>query len=61
VNEKIGVGANHQTSLSGFVAALIQLFRGEGSKAFLKRREEKMKTHIEVVETADEPTPELQT
>jgi hypothetical protein len=36
-----GVGANHQPDWSGFVAALIQLFRGEAGKRFLKRREEK--------------------
>ncbi len=56
-----GVGANHQTGWSGFVAALIHLFRGESGKKFLKRREEKMKTHVDVIQTAGEPVAELQT
>ncbi|HEV8507196.1 MAG TPA: glucosidase [Chitinophagaceae bacterium] len=56
-----GVGANHQTGWSGFVAALIQLFRGEGGQKFLKRREEKMKTHVDVVQLKGEVVAELQT
>src|SRR5262249_55170913 len=56
-----GVGANHQTGWSGFVAALIQLFRGEAGKRFLKRREEKMNTKIDVVQATNEPVSELQT
>jgi len=56
-----GVGANHQTGWSGFVAALIHLFRGEGGKKFLKRREEKMKTHIDIIKTTNEPAAEIQT
>jgi len=39
-----GVGANHQTGWSGFVATLIQLFDGGVGKRLLKRREERMKT-----------------
>jgi hypothetical protein len=39
-----GIGANHQTGWSGFVAALIHLYKGALGKEFLKRREEKMKT-----------------
>jgi len=56
-----GVGANHQTGWSGFVAALIQLFKGEGGKKFLKRREERMKTGVKVVQVADQPAEELRT
>ena len=56
-----GVGANHQTGWSGFVAALIHLFRGEVGKKFLKRREEKMKTHIDIIKTTNEPAAEIQT
>jgi hypothetical protein len=41
-----GVGANHQTGWSGFVAALIHLFIGGSGKRFLKLREEKMKTTV---------------
>ena len=33
-----GVGANHQTGWSGFVAILIQLFEGEGGRRFLKEK-----------------------
>jgi hypothetical protein len=54
------VGANHQTGWSGFVAALIQLFKGESGKKFLKRREEKMKTRIDVIQPATEPVAEMQ-
>jgi len=54
-----GVGANHQTGWSGFVAALIQLFKGEGGKKFLKRREERMKTGVKVVQVTDQPAEEL--
>jgi hypothetical protein len=41
-----GVGANHQTGWSGFVAILIQLFEGEGGRRFMQRREEKMRTTV---------------
>ena len=42
-----GVGANHQTGWSGFVAVLIQLFTGAAGRRFLKRQEEKMNTNME--------------
>src|SRR4029077_7577673 len=40
-----GVGANHQTGWSGFVAVMIQLFTGAGGKRVLKNREEIMRTN----------------
>jgi len=43
-----GVGAKHQTGWSGFVAFLIQMFGAEGGRRYIKRREEEMKTKIEV-------------
>ena len=39
-----GVGANHQTGWSGFVAILIQLFAGAGGRRFIKKAEAAMKT-----------------
>jgi hypothetical protein len=39
-----GLGANHQTGWSGFVAILIQLFTAESGRKFLRRREEEMRT-----------------
>ena len=43
-----GVGAQHQTGWSGFVAALIQIFSAEGGRRFIKRREEEMRTKVAV-------------
>src|SRR5204862_762776 len=48
-----GVGANHQTGWSGFVAVLIQLFEGAGGRRYFRRREEEMKTTL-LVHTPDE-------
>ena len=53
-----GVGANHQTGWSGFVATLIQLFASEGGRRFIKRREGAMKTAAVVV-TSDRPVSEV--
>lgn len=54
-----GIGANHQTGWSGFVAAVIQIFSAAGGRRFLKKREEEMKTKVEVVKTHAEPIEEL--
>ena len=42
-----GLGANHQTGWSGFVAMFIQLFASEGGRRFMKKREEVMQTSLE--------------
>lgn len=41
-----GVGANHQTGWSGFVAALIQIFLSGGGRKMMEKREETMKTKV---------------
>jgi hypothetical protein len=48
-----GVGANHQTGWSGFVAILIQLFAAEGGRSYTKRKEKEMKTKV-IIQTADD-------
>jgi len=48
-----GVGANHQTGWSGFVATLIQLFSGGAGRRFLKEREDAMHTKVIVQPTDD--------
>jgi len=53
-----GVGANHQTGWSGFVAALIQIFVAEGGRRFVRKREEEMKTTVQAVKTAGKPVEE---
>jgi hypothetical protein len=52
-----GLGANHQTGWSGFVAALIQIFDTGGGRRLVKRREEQMKTQVDIVPTAGEEIP----
>jgi len=54
-----GVGANHQTGWSGFVAALIQIFSAAGGRRFIRRREEEMKTKIEAVKAHSEQEEEV--
>lgn len=55
-----GVGANHQTGWSGFVALLIQMFATAGGRRFVKRREEAMKTTV-LEQTQHKPEPEVAT
>jgi len=54
-----GVGANHQTGWSGFVAALIQIFGAAGGRRFIKRMEEAMKTRLAGVQKQDESVAEM--
>jgi hypothetical protein len=56
-----GLGANHQTGWSGFVAMLIQLFASTGGRKFIKMQEGTMKTTTVAVQTPGTPASEVAT